>query len=62
MKSCFEAIIVGAGVFGALTARELTRYRLRVALVEKEMDVSFGTTASKAGSTRKRSSSTPSGS
>ncbi len=42
----FDVVIVGAGVIGAMIARELSRYRVRVALVEEELDVSLG--ASKA--------------
>ena len=44
----FDVAIIGAGVVGALTARELTRYRLSVCVLEKENDVSMG--ASKANS------------
>jgi glycerol-3-phosphate dehydrogenase len=43
-----DVLIIGAGVVGAAIARELSCYRLRVMLVEKEPDVSFG--ASKANS------------
>jgi len=44
----YDVIIVGAGVVGALCARELTRFRVRVLLLEKESDVCSG--ASKANS------------
>lgn len=44
----FDVAIIGAGVVGALTARELTRYKLSVCLLEKENDVAMG--ASKANS------------
>ena len=43
-----DILIVGAGVIGGMLARELSRYRLSVCLVEKENDVSCG--ASKANS------------
>ncbi len=43
-----DVLVIGAGVVGAAIARELSRYRLRVMLVEKEPDVSSG--ASKANS------------
>jgi len=36
--------IIGAGVIGAGIARELSRYDINVALIEKENDVSMGTT------------------
>lgn len=38
----YDVIIVGAGVIGALTARELTKYNLSVCLLEKENDVACG--------------------
>ena len=44
----FDVAIIGAGVVGTLTARELTRYKLSVCLLEKENDVAMG--ASKANS------------
>ena len=37
----FDVAIIGAGVVGALTARELTRYKLSVCLLEKENDVAM---------------------
>jgi len=39
----YDAAVIGAGVVGALTARELTKYNLKVALLEKESDVAMGT-------------------
>ncbi len=44
----YDVIIAGAGVIGALTARELTRYNVSVCVLEKENDVACG--ASKANS------------
>jgi len=38
----FDVAIIGAGVVGALTARELTRYNLSACLLEKENDVACG--------------------
>ena len=38
----YDVIIIGAGVAGAAVARELSRYRLDVAIVEKEADICFG--------------------
>ena len=43
-----DILIVGAGVIGGMLARELSRYRLSVCLLEKESDVACG--ASKANS------------
>lgn len=44
----YDVIIVGAGVVGGMLARELSRYQLKVVLLEKENDVACG--ASKANS------------
>ncbi len=43
-----DVIVIGAGVVGGLVARELSRYKLSVCLLEKENDVASG--ASKANS------------
>lgn len=40
----FDAIIIGAGITGAMTARELTRNGMSVCITEKENDVSMGAT------------------
>ena len=39
-----DAIIVGAGVVGGLTARELTKQGLSVTILEKMSDVAMGAT------------------
>lgn len=39
----FDAVIIGGGVTGCAIARELSRYELRTALVEREEDVCSGT-------------------
>lgn len=44
----YDIIIIGAGVVGSLVARELSKYNIKIALLEKENDVSCG--ASKANS------------
>jgi glycerol-3-phosphate dehydrogenase len=44
----YDALIIGAGVIGCAVGRELSKYELKVALVEKESDVCSG--ASKANS------------
>jgi len=38
----FDIIIIGAGVIGCSIARELSRFKLRVAVLEKENDVGWG--------------------
>ncbi len=40
----FDAVVIGAGVIGAFVARSLSRYDLRVAVLEKEEDVAMGAT------------------
>ncbi len=42
-KTNFDVLIVGGGAVGCAIARELARYRLSIALVEKEADVAAGT-------------------
>ena len=39
----YDVIIIGAGVSGAATARELSRYKIKVCVLEKEEDVCCGT-------------------
>lgn len=43
-KSMYDIAIIGAGVIGAFIARELSRYDLRVVLIEKDGDVANGIT------------------
>lgn len=40
----YDVAIIGAGVIGTAVARELTRYNLKVAIVERSNDVACGTT------------------
>lgn len=40
----FDVIVIGTGVVGGLVARELTKYELSVAMVEKCSDVALGAT------------------
>jgi len=44
-----DVTIIGGGVIGCAIARELTRYRLDVALLESEVEVGFGTSKSNSG-------------
>ncbi|MFA5292178.1 MAG: NAD(P)/FAD-dependent oxidoreductase [Phycisphaerae bacterium] len=49
MSKKYDIAIIGAGVVGASIARRLSRYKLTVALLEKEVDVSFGTSKANSG-------------
>ena len=40
----FDCIVIGAGVVGGLVARELTKYKLSVCILEKDSDVAMGAT------------------
>jgi len=44
MDKELDVLIIGGGIIGTAIARELARYKLEVALVEKEADVGWGTT------------------
>ncbi|RKX84930.1 MAG: FAD/NAD(P)-binding oxidoreductase, partial [Spirochaetes bacterium] len=48
-KKLFDVAIIGAGVVGASIARKLSSYNLKVALLEKECDVSFGVSKANSG-------------
>jgi len=39
----YDVVIAGAGVTGAFVARELSKYRLKVLVIDKESDVAMGT-------------------
>jgi L-2-hydroxyglutarate oxidase LhgO len=42
----YDAVIIGAGISGASLARELCRYKLRIAVLEKGNDVCAGASKS----------------
>jgi len=44
-----DVIIVGAGVTGAAIARELSRYKLEIVVLEKEIEPAFGVSKSNSG-------------
>lgn len=48
MNSC-DICIIGGGVIGTSIARELSRYNLRIALLEKEPELAFGVSKSNSG-------------
>lgn len=39
MKEAYDVIVIGAGVVGSAIARELSRYQLKTAVLEKNLDV-----------------------
>ena len=47
--SDYDVIIIGAGVVGSAIARELSRFDLSIGVIEKELDVSFGTSCRNSG-------------
>ncbi len=49
MGQPYDVLILGAGVVGGAIARQLSRHRLRVALIEKEAEVGFGTSKTNSG-------------
>lgn len=44
MQSLYDVIVIGSGAVGSSVARELTRYKLRVCVLEKNQDVARGIT------------------
>ena len=47
--SGYDVAIIGGGVVGTSVARELSRYKLRIALFEKEAELAFGVSKSNSG-------------
>lgn len=45
----YDVIVIGAGVVGSAVARELTRYRLSIGVLEKELDVACGNSSRNTG-------------
>ena len=49
MDQEFDVAVVGGGVVGCAIARELTKYRLRVVVLERESDIARGTSGKNSG-------------
>ena len=45
MENRFDVIIIGGGVVGCMVARTLSRYQLKILLIEKEADIGAGTSS-----------------
>lgn len=45
----YDVIVIGAGVVGSAVARELSRYQLKTAVLEKELDVACGNSSRNTG-------------
>jgi glycerol-3-phosphate dehydrogenase len=45
----YDVVIIGGGIVGCALARELSRYELRLAVIEKEVEVGFGTSKTNSG-------------
>ncbi|MGL6106868.1 NAD(P)/FAD-dependent oxidoreductase [Romboutsia sp.] len=49
MKSIYDVIIIGSGVVGSAIAREMSRFKLKVGVLEKELDVCCETSGRNSG-------------
>ena len=45
MAKKYDVIVIGAGIVGSLVARYLSKYKLDILLIEKEVDVGMGTSS-----------------
>jgi len=45
----YDIIIIGGGIIGTATARELSRYQLKILLIEREADIGVGATKANSG-------------
>ena len=45
----YDVLVVGGGVIGGMILRELSKYNLKVCLVEKQSDVAMGQSAANSG-------------
>jgi len=49
LSKIYDVIIIGAGVVGSAIAREFSRYKLKIGVLEKELDVCCGTSGRNSG-------------
>lgn len=45
MNDLYDIIVIGAGIVGSLVARFLSKYKLNILLIEKEVDIGMGTSS-----------------
>lgn len=49
MENNYDVVIIGGGILGAMAARELSRYNIKIAVMEKESDIGEGATKTNSG-------------
>ena len=49
MRNTYDVIVIGAGVIGAATARELARFDVRILVLEAGLDLACGATRANSG-------------
>jgi len=45
LTNCYDVVIIGGGVVGCMAARFLSRYQLKILLIEKRVDIGSVTSA-----------------
>jgi len=49
LKQLYDVLIIGGGVIGSAIAREMSRYRLKIGVLEKNLDVCCETSGRNSG-------------
>ena len=49
MEQLYDVLIIGGGVVGSAIAREMSRYRLKIGVLEKNLDVCYETSGRNSG-------------